>query len=248
MSARASRHRAARLLAWLLGATLLPAVGWAAGPAGATGATGSTGAGGDAEVRRMIDSLKPSGTAPRTRNLVIEPAAPRESAAAATPPPPSPPPSQIAAPTPAPAPPAAPAAAQTSSSATPAAPAPPSTQQTAQPPTQSPGLSLAIGFEPNSAQLHPDSGATLGALVAAMLSAELAEQRFMIEGHTDASGSPAQNLRLSRERAEQVRLFLVTLGVAAERLRTVGKGSSEPANASDPRSPENRRVRVVALP
>ncbi|MFO1267448.1 MAG: hypothetical protein U1F67_12120 [Rubrivivax sp.] len=36
----------------------------------------------------------------------------------------------------------------------------------------------------------------LGSLVAAMLSTELQNQRFVIEGHTDASGSPAQNLRL----------------------------------------------------
>jgi len=40
----------------------------------------------------------------------------------------------------------------------------------------------------------------------------------------------------------------VTLGVDGERLRAVGKGASEPVNARDPRSPENRRVRVVALP
>ncbi len=81
-----------------------------------------------------------------------------------------------------------------------------------------------------------------------MLSAELRSQRFVIEGHTDASGSPAQNLRLSRERAEQVRLYLVTLGVAGERLSAVGKGASEPVNAADPRAAENRRVRVVVTP
>lgn len=115
-------------------------------------------------------------------------------------------------------------------------------------PVPAPSLSLPIVFEPNSAQLRPESGALLGSLVAAMLSAELQSQRFVIEGHTDASGSPAQNLRLSRERAEQVRLFLVTLGVAGERLHAVGKGASEPLNAGDPRAAENRRVRVVAQP
>ncbi|MBI5718441.1 MAG: OmpA family protein [Burkholderiales bacterium] len=109
-------------------------------------------------------------------------------------------------------------------------------------------MSLAIAFEPNSAQLRPDSGATLGALVAAMLSSELRSHRFVIEGHTDATGTPAQNMRLSRERAEQVRLYLVTLGVEGERLRAVGKGASEPVNARDPRSAENRRVRVLAAP
>ena len=179
----------------------------------------------------MIESLKPPGatTGPRTRNLVIE-AAPATAAAAP------------------PAPPAPPAAPQTPQAQRPAttlpqtpAPAPPAVAA----PT---GLSLAIGFEPNSATLRPDSGATLGLLVSAMLSSELRSNQFVIEGHTDASGTPAQNLRLSRERAEQVRLYLVTLGVPGERLRAVGKGSSEPVNARDPRAPENRRVRVVAMP
>jgi len=205
--------------------------GWAAGPAG-----------GDADVRRMIESLRPAAPAPapapapnaagstgagsnagRTRNLVIEPvAAPAAPAAAATP---------------APAAPATP-------SPTNAAPSPSSTT----PARPSAGLSLAIGFEPNSAQLRAESGATLGALVAAMLSTELRGQRFLIEGHTDAVGNPAQNLRLSRDRAEQVRLYLVTLGVDGDRLKAVGKGSSELANPRDPRSAENRRVRVLPMP
>jgi outer membrane protein OmpA-like peptidoglycan-associated protein len=184
----------------------------------------------DADVRRMIDSLRPAATPPtrtaapapradaagRTRNLVIEPnAAPAADAPAAT---------------------GSGTGAAGGAAASPAAP------------PASPGLSLAISFEPNSAQLRPESGDTLGALVAAMLSAELRQHRFVIEGHTDANGTPAQNLRLSRERAEQVRLFLTTLGVAPDRLVAVGKGSSEPVNARDPRAAENRRVRVVALP
>jgi outer membrane protein OmpA-like peptidoglycan-associated protein len=204
-------------------------------------------AGNEAEVQRMIESLRPAASASRpapatrTRNLVIEPAAaPAPSAAA-----------PVAAPTlaaPAATPPtAAPAAPQRPATA-PAAVSATTSAATPAPGAASPGLSLAIAFEPNSAQIRPDSGGTLGALVAAMLSAELRQQRFVIEGHTDASGTPAQNLRLSRERAEQVRLYLVTLGVDGERLRAVGKGSTEPANARDPRSPENRRVRVVAMP
>jgi outer membrane protein OmpA-like peptidoglycan-associated protein len=87
----------------------------------------------------------------------------------------------------------------------------------------------------------------LGNLVAALLSPELKGQRFVIEGHTDASGSTASNLRLSQARADEVRLYLVALGVHPSRLRAVGKGSSEPANARDPLSADNRRVRVVTL-
>lgn len=182
-------------------------------------------AGNDVEVRRMIESLRPASQA--ARPAPVAPAAPAPAGRTRN---------LVIEPTAAPT--AAPAAGTAASPAPAAGPAAP----------DGASLSLAIPFQPNSAQLHPDSGATLGALVAAMLSAELRAQRFVIEGHTDATGSPAQNLRLSRERAEQVRLFLVTLGVDGERLRAVGKGASEPVNARDPRSPENRRVRVVALP
>lgn len=116
------------------------------------------------------------------------------------------------------------------------------------PAAEPPSLSLAIPFEANSARLRPESGPLLGDLVAAMLSPELQAHRFVIEGHTDASGSAAANQRLSLQRAQEVRLYLVTLGVAPDRLRAVGRGTSEPVNLGDPRAPENRRVRVVTLP
>ncbi len=108
-------------------------------------------------------------------------------------------------------------------------------------------LSLAIQFESNSARVRPESGAMLGNLVAAMQSPELKTTRFVIEGHSDARGAAAQNLRLSQERADEVRLYLVALGVHPARLRAVGKGISELANPADPTAPENRRVRVVTV-
>jgi outer membrane protein OmpA-like peptidoglycan-associated protein len=108
-----------------------------------------------------------------------------------------------------------------------------------------PSLALAIQFEPNSAHVRPESGALLGTLVAALQSPELKGTRFIIEGHSDARGAAAQNLRLSQERADEVRLYLVALGVHPSRLKAVGKGSSQPANGADPQAAENRRVRVV---
>ena len=87
----------------------------------------------------------------------------------------------------------------------------------------------------------------LGSLVAAMQSPELKASRFLIEGHADPRGAAAQNQRLSQERADEVRLYLVSLGVHPARLRAVGKGASQLINAEDPGAPENRRVRVVTV-
>lgn len=137
------------------------------------------------------------------------------------------------------------AAAATGSSSTVEEAAPPARAASAE---ESPSLSLAVQFEPNSAQVKPESGPLLGSLVAAMQAPELEGCRFLIEGHTDARGLATQNQRLSQQRAEQVRLYLVALGVEPTRLRALGLGSQAPANPLDSMAAENRRVRVVTVP
>ena len=194
----------------------------------------------DTDTRSMIEALMP-----RTRNLVVrqkpESAAAAASATTAT--------AATAAAAAASAPPAMAAAASAPETA-PAAPLVPvaaSPADTAAPSGPPPSLALAIQFEPNSAHVRPESGALLGTLVAAMQSPELKSARFVIEGHSDARGAAAQNQRLSQERAEEVRLYLVALGVHPSRLKAVGKGSSQPVNGNHPQAGENRRVRVVTL-
>lgn len=178
----------------------------------------------DPDTRTMIEALKPvpaDALSRGSRNLYVRP---RAEAAASSP-------AELPA-----------GSAAVAPSAAPAAEGPGAT------PPSPPSLSLAIPFELNSARLRPESGPLLGDLVAAMLSPELREQRFLIEGHTDARGAREANQRLSLQRAQEVRLYLVTLGVAPERLRAVGRGASDPVNPADPRAPENRRVRVVTQP
>ena len=51
----------------------------------------------------------------------------------------------------------------------------------------------------------------------------------VIEGHTDERGSEEYNLALGQRRAEQVKSYLVDLGVPAARLDTVSFGESQPA-------------------
>lgn len=204
------------------------------------------------ETQQMIEALKPA----RVRNLLVRQTPPAASAAATPAPvvapmvaaPAAPPP--VAVPAPAPAPMPAPVAVATPAPAPPAAaPTAPAASPIAAPvaaPTQ-PSLSLAIQFESNSARVRPESGAVLGNLVAALMSPDLKSNRFVIEGHTDARGSAAANLKLSQERADEVRLYLVALGVNPARLRAVGKGASQGASGGEPVAAQNRRVRVVTV-
>ncbi|HYW33467.1 MAG TPA: OmpA family protein [Gemmatimonas sp.] len=70
-----------------------------------------------------------------------------------------------------------------------------------------------------------------------------------IEGFADPAGGAAYNLRLSRERADAVRDFLVTKGLDGATLRTVGYGKTRlvrPSAAGDAQGAElNRRVTFV---
>ncbi len=202
----------------------------ACGNAAAQSAANPTAAG--PETLQMIDALKPSATR-GMRNLLVRTTAPEPAASSAGDAPLAP-----AQPAPA-APVAAPVAVPVAAPIT--APVPVVAGE------QPPSLSLPIRFEPNSARVRPESGALLGNLVAAMQSPDLKANRFVIEGHTDASGAAAANLRLSQQRAEEVRLYLVALGVHPARLKALGKGSAEPANPKEPLSAQNRRVRVVTL-
>jgi OmpA-OmpF porin, OOP family len=105
-----------------------------------------------------------------------------------------------------------------------------------------------IQFTFNSAQLTPGSIDTLRNLGNA-LNHELADQKsFLIEGHTDATGGRYYNINLSRRRADAVKNYLVRkAGVSPSRLKTAGKGASEPINPADPYAADNRRVVVKNL-
>jgi peptidoglycan-associated lipoprotein len=70
-----------------------------------------------------------------------------------------------------------------------------------------------------------------------------------IEGFADPAGSAAYNLRLSRERADAVRDYLVTKGLNGAQLKTVGYGKSRlvkpGAQGEAPGAELNRRVTFV---
>jgi OmpA-OmpF porin, OOP family len=115
-------------------------------------------------------------------------------------------------------------------------------------PTSAGQLQLAVQFDLGSANISPTSRELLAKLGVAMNSPALAGQRFRIEGHTDATGDAETNQRLSTRRAQSVQAFLEkSSGVATNRLLAVGKGSSEPIDAADPKAAVNRRVVVAVI-
>lgn len=110
------------------------------------------------------------------------------------------------------------------------------------PPADTTGLSLPVRFAFGSAEILPIARAQLDA-VAAGIKLLPAETVITIEGHTDAVGSDAYNLVLSRERARSVRDYLVGRhGIDASHLKTAGYGEFRPIDGSDPHDGVNRRV------
>jgi outer membrane protein OmpA-like peptidoglycan-associated protein len=69
----------------------------------------------------------------------------------------------------------------------------------------------------------------------------------IVIGHTDRVGSDQQNDALSLQRAERIRQELVGLGVAADRIQTVGRGEREllVPTADEVAEPRNRRVEIT---
>ncbi len=86
--------------------------------------------------------------------------------------------------------------------------------------------------------------------VANALTKEDAVSKIVVEGHTDSQGTAAFNLDLSQHRAQTVRDYLVTRGIASDRITAQGFGLTRPAadNASPEGRANNRRVEIVVLP
>ena len=108
-------------------------------------------------------------------------------------------------------------------------------------------ISLASNllFGPNSAQLRPAAQRRLNEIAQTLVGPAAGE--ILIEGHTDASGSPRLNAGLAQQRAEAVADYLVKKGVPRGRLSAQARGPGEPvaSNASAEGRATNRRVEIV---
>ena len=104
-----------------------------------------------------------------------------------------------------------------------------------------------LRFDFDSAVLRPES-VRLVQEIAQMLNAN-ANWTILIVGHTDATGGPQYNIGLSDKRAEAVRVALEGHGVASGRLRSEGRGETQPKADNDTLAGRaiNRRVEFRRL-
>jgi outer membrane protein OmpA-like peptidoglycan-associated protein len=111
---------------------------------------------------------------------------------------------------------------------------------------QMPSVDLEVLFEYKSARIAPDAVAALTTLGRALADARLAGDSFLIAGHTDAKGGEDYNLRLSQQRAEAVRDYLVReFGIDQKRLVAQGFGQRRLKVPENPLDAKNRRVQIV---
>ncbi len=112
------------------------------------------------------------------------------------------------------------------------------------------GSSMTINnlfFETGKATLTPESDPELKRIVQVMQ--ENASLQIEISGHTDNTGSDELNNKLSQDRADAVKNYLMNAGVKSDRIRTKGYGKTKPKadNTTEEGRQMNRRVEFAIL-
>ena len=102
----------------------------------------------------------------------------------------------------------------------------------------------AVTFATGRAELNPGARAALDQVAGSLIGNP--SVTVEVAGHTDNTGRRATNLRLSQERANAVRAYLLQLGVPAEQVRARGYGPDLPVadNATAEGRSQNRRVEL----
>lgn len=106
---------------------------------------------------------------------------------------------------------------------------------------------FGVNFSPGSSQITPEYYPLLRKVQEAIRL--FPNAHIVVEGHTDSVGRERQNLYLSLDRAEAVRLYLLynMVGLREEQIEAVGYGESHPIanNATDEGRARNRRVDLI---
>ena len=114
-------------------------------------------------------------------------------------------------------------------------------------PTKKTLILEGVTFETGKAALTPESETILNGVAESLVAND--SIRVQVTGHTDNTGSLALNRRLSRARADAVRTYLISRGVAETRLTARGFGPDQPvaSNKTAEGRAQNRRVELTRL-
>jgi outer membrane protein OmpA-like peptidoglycan-associated protein len=107
-------------------------------------------------------------------------------------------------------------------------------------------LDGSVLFVTNKAELLPIAKDKLNEVAKALK--EMDDDKLAsIEGFTDSRGSDDKNMKLSQDRANAVKDYLISQGVSAEKLRAVGRGEANPIASNDTAEgrANNRRVEII---
>jgi outer membrane protein OmpA-like peptidoglycan-associated protein len=104
-----------------------------------------------------------------------------------------------------------------------------------------------IKFKSGSAQILPSSEDVLNKVVKIL--SDNPTVNVEIQGHTDNTGTPEKNMNLSTERAQSVKKYLVSNGIADCRLTTRGFGANQPVASNDTEEgkQKNRRIEFIII-
>jgi outer membrane protein OmpA-like peptidoglycan-associated protein len=110
-------------------------------------------------------------------------------------------------------------------------------------------LSGSVLFTSGKWDLSPGAQLKLND-VAKSLTLQDPVSKMVVEGHTDSQGSASSNQDLSQHRAQAVRDYLVTRGIASDRISAQGFGPARSVgdNATPEGRANNRRVEIVVQP
>ena len=99
-------------------------------------------------------------------------------------------------------------------------------------------------FAYNQSDLMPEARSELDSLMAKLQNADVVSVKVI--GHTDSQGSDAYNQKLSERRASSVAAYLLSQGVAPDKLTSEGRGESQPVadNDTEEGRAQNRRVEL----